>query len=193
MKISSALIGSLVLAISALAQVPAPSVNPTQPAPKTAAEKAAADKAAADKAKAAKTAPKTAPKAAPAAKAAPDPKAAAKKDEAPGKIEGFEIARGERGFLGLQIVNSTFKLSFYDSKKKLVAPDVATAILRWNVSYQKQPERVLLVPSDKALTSERTIKPPYSFRVSISLFKEPLTGGDGSDAGAETFSVDFSQ
>ena len=192
MKISSALLGSLVLAISALAQVPAPSANPTRPAPKTAAEKAAADKAAADKAKAAKTAPKTVPKAAPAPKPAPDPKAA-KKDEAPGKIEGFEIPRGERGFLGLQIVNSTFKLSFYDAKKKLVAPDVATAVLRWNVTYQKQPERVLLVPNDKALTSERTIKPPYSFRLSLSLFKEPLTGGDGSEAGAETFSVDFSQ
>lgn len=190
MKISCALLGSLVLALSAYAQAPAPSANPTQPAPKTAAEKAAADKA-----KAAKTAPKTAPKPAPApaAKATPDPKAAAKTDDAPGKIEGFEIPRGERGFLGLQVVNSMFKLTFYDAKKKVVAPDAATAILRWNVSYQKQPERVLLVPGDKALTSERTIKPPYSFRISIALFKQPLTGGDGSEAGAEMFTVDFSQ
>src|SRR4051812_5320057 len=46
-----------------------------------------------------------------------------KKDEGMGKIEGIEIAHG-KGFMGLQIVGGTFKLSFYDEKKKPTLPDV---------------------------------------------------------------------
>lgn len=111
---------------------------------------------------------------------------AKKKEDEIGKIDGLEIARGG-GFLGLQIVNGTFKLSFYDAKKKPVAPDVARAALRWNVNYQKQPERVVLVPGDKALVSDKTIRPPYNFKLYLALFK-----GEGDD-GAENLTVDFSQ
>src|SRR5258708_4495493 len=66
-----------------------------------------------------------------------------KKDEAPmAKIEGMEIARGT-GFMGLQLVNGTFRLSFYDAKKKAVAPDVTRANLHWKVHYQSLPERAV--------------------------------------------------
>jgi len=131
----------------------------------------------------------------PAAKA--DPGASAKKDgkkkeDEVGKIDGLEIARGS-GFLGLQIVNGTFKLSFYDAKKKPVAPDVASAAFRWNVNYQKMPERTILSPSGTALVSDKTVKPPYSFKLFVTLFKQAGSGADGSDAGAESFTIDFSQ
>ena len=56
-------------------------------------------------------------------------------DDAPGKIAGIEIARPNGGFLGLQIVNNNFVLSFYDAKKKKIPPDVARAALRWPVKY----------------------------------------------------------
>jgi hypothetical protein len=111
---------------------------------------------------------------------------AKKKEDEIGKIDGMEIARGG-GFLGLQIVNGTFKLSFYDAKKKPVAPDVTRAAFRWNVNYQKQPERVVLMPSDKSLVSDKTVRPPYSFKLFITLFR-----GE-SDEGAENLTVDFTQ
>jgi hypothetical protein len=111
---------------------------------------------------------------------------AKKKEDETVKIDGMEISRGS-GFLGLQIVNGTFKLSFYDAKKKAVAPDVARAALRWNVNYQKQPERAVLLPSGKDLVADKTVRPPYNFRLYISLFK-----GD-SDDNLESFTVEFSQ
>ncbi len=108
-----------------------------------------------------------------------------KKDEAPAKIEGMEIARGT-GFMGLALVSGTFKLTFYDAKKKPVAPDVTRANLIWKVHYQSLPERTVLNPNGKALTSEYIVKPPHSFYLTIILVK-----GDGDDAPTETFNLDF--
>jgi hypothetical protein len=110
-----------------------------------------------------------------------------KKEEPPPKIEGMEIARGS-GFLGLQLVNGTFKLSFYDAKKKPVAPDVTRAALRWNVNYQSTPEHTVLNPDGKSLTSAKAVKPPYAFKLFITLIK-----GEGGDAVTENFTVDFHQ
>ena len=127
----------------------------------------------------------------PAAK--PDAKPAPKKVDDIGKIDGMEIARGG-GVMGLQIVNGTFKLSFYDAKKKPVAPDVVRAAFRWNVNYQKQPERTILNPGgDNSLVSEKTVKPPYNFKLFITLFKEAGAGYEATDVGAENLTVDFSQ
>ena len=108
-----------------------------------------------------------------------------KKEEAVAKIEGIEIPRGG-GFMGIQLVEGTFKLSFYDAKKKPVAPDVTRANLRWTVKNQSLPERVVINPDGKALTSPKVIKPPYSFSLSIILVK-----GEGDDAATENFTVDF--
>ena len=64
----------------------------------------------------------------------------------PAKIPGMEISRGAKGFMGLELVNGNFKLSFYDEKKKPIAPDVTRAALRWDVKYQPTPERTVLNP-----------------------------------------------
>jgi hypothetical protein len=116
-----------------------------------------------------------------------------KKEEAPPKIEGVEIARGEAGFMGLQIVDSNFKLSFYDTKKKPIAADVSQAVLRWNPKYQKNEERVLLERSadGKYLTSPRVIRPPHTFKLYLTLFKEPSTGTEA--VAAENYVIDFAQ
>jgi len=161
-----------------------PSVNPNAPA-KPEAKPAAPAMPPAAKAEPGKAAAKADPN-------APAKKDGKKKEDEMGKIEGLEIARGS-GFLGLQIVNGTFKLSFYDAKKKPVAPDVASGAFRWNVNYQKMPERTILSPSGTALVSDKTVKPPYSFKLFVTLFKQAGGGADGSDAGAESFTVDFSQ
>ncbi len=109
-------------------------------------------------------------------------------DEPEPKIEGFAVERARGGFLGVQIVDARFVVSFYDAEKKQVAPDVARAVLRWPVRYQPADERLVLNPSPdgQTLTSPRVIRPPHSFRLSILLFVE------GSADALESYRVDFS-
>ena len=110
-----------------------------------------------------------------------------KKKEAPlPKIEGIEIPHGE-GFMGLQLVSGTFKLSFYDKKKKPTLPDVVRAALRWKVNYQPTEERTVLnSDGGNALASGKVVKPPYTFKLFITLIK-----GEGDDAPTESLTVDF--
>lgn len=111
-----------------------------------------------------------------------------KKADEMGKIEGMTLARGP-GFIGVQIANGVFKLTAYDAKKKPVAADFTRAVLRWNAPYQKLPERTQLMPGGGigSFTSEKIVRPPHTFRLSITLFK-----GDTDDAPTESFSLDFS-
>lgn len=127
-------------------------------------------------------------------KAAPVPKNAkpAKKADKPGKIDGVEVARGgERGFLGIKVENNTWVVSFYDQKKKPVAADVASIALRWPVQYQPNPERALLTPTGdgKVMSSEKTVRPPFNYRLYLTLLKDP----SATDQPAETYVVDFHQ
>lgn len=134
----------------------------------------------------------TAPAATPArsgAKGSADKEA---KKEEPAKIEGMEIARGSHGFLGLQIVNGTFKMSFYDTKKKPAPPDVARAILRWEAKIKAPPERVVMLPGGEANTfvSEKIVRPPYNFKLTILLLP---AAPEGTEPVPETLLVDFRQ
>ena len=130
-------------------------------------------------------------KAAPAAaddSATKDPK---KKEEPPAKIEGMEIARSGGGFLGLKVVNGTFKMFFYDAKKKATTPNVARAILRWDGKYKAPPERVVLTAGGpNTFISERTVKPPYKFRLSLLLLPD---APEGTEPAGENYNVDFAQ
>lgn len=128
---------------------------------------------------------KAAPKTVPTALEKKDDKK--KKEEAPGKIEGMEIGRGE-GFLGIQLVKGSFKLTAYNAKKKPVAADFTRVGLRWQPANQKGPERTMLLPGGGVgvFTSERIVKPPLRFRLFITLIK-----GDGDDAPVENLTVEF--
>lgn len=132
------------------------------------------------------------PKTAPATKA-PTAKAPAaktvKKEEPPPKIEGITIPRG-KNFLGIQIVNGTFKLSFYDEKKKPMPADVPRAVLRWDPKYKVGKERLLLGLGEdgKSLTSPKNIRPPYNFKLYITLLKD---ASEAEDPVGETFVIDF--
>ena len=117
-------------------------------------------------------------------------KAGAKKEEPPLKIAGMEIPRGQ-GFMGLEVVDGNFKLTFYDAKKKPVPPDVARAAFRWDTKSKSGPERVLLTPGGpNSLSSPKTIRPPYIFKLFITLLKDEA--GDDYAAG-ESFVIDFRQ
>lgn len=123
--------------------------------------------------------------------------APAKKAEAPPpKIDGIEISRGERGFLGVQMIEGNFKISFYDPNKKPVAADVARAVLRWDPKYKVGKEQVVLNRSDdgKSLVSPRNIRPPYNFKLIVTLIKEatdPDAGAAETVEGNETYVIDF--
>jgi hypothetical protein len=113
--------------------------------------------------------------------------AAKKKEEKIGKIEGMEVARAE-GFIGVQVVNGVFKIRTYDAKKKPVAANFTKIGLRWNVQYQKAPERTVLFPSGGVgeFSSEKVVKPPYAFKLFVTLIK-----GEGDDAPVENYQIDF--
>lgn len=125
-------------------------------------------------------------KAAPSAKAAPaDP--AKKKEEAMGKITGTEIPRANGTFLGLEVVNGTFKLTFYDKKKKPVTMDVTRATARWPNTRAPGDNRTVLNGSGTSLVGAKPVVPPYTFNVYLTLLR-----GEGENAQAvESFVVPF--
>ncbi len=118
------------------------------------------------------------------------PAAKGKKEEKP-VIEGMAIPRGT-GFLGIRIVDSTFQLSFYNSEKKPIPVDVDRAALRWDPKYKVGEERVVLNPSadGKSLVSPKNIRPPYLFKLYITLVREAAPDRAPLN---ETFIVDFRQ
>jgi len=109
----------------------------------------------------------------------------------PPKIEGMEVARAGGGFLGVAIVGGTFKISFYDAKRKPAQADVARALLRWDPKYKQGSERVVLTlaADGKSLASAKTIRPPYAFRLFITLLKNEAATEESS--AGEVLVVDF--
>ena len=110
------------------------------------------------------------------------------KPEPPAKIDGIVLNRPNGGFLGLQLLNSNFKLSFYDAKKKPATVDVARATARWPVHYKIGPdERAVLNPTadGKALTSTWFVRPPHTFKLYLSLLN------DGQENAVESYVIDF--
>lgn len=121
-------------------------------------------------------------------------KSAPKKAEPSGKeerkINGIAVPRSSGGFLGVEIVNATFRISFYDAKKVPIAPDAVRAILRWDPKYKIGKEQVVLNPGDdgKSLSSPKSIRPPYLFKLYITLVKD--AAGTEESTG-ETYVIDF--
>jgi hypothetical protein len=129
-------------------------------------------------------------KAAPAKTA--DPKAAktpAKKDEKKKEVEpkipGVNIARPDGTWLGLEVVDGQFKLSFYDKKKKPAAVDVTRAIAAWPNPRGPGDNRTVLNVTGTALVGQKPVIPPFTFIVRLTLLK-----GEGDDSKAvENYSV----
>ncbi len=115
-----------------------------------------------------------------------------KKEDEMGKIEGVEVARGEKGYFGLQVVGGSFKLTFYNEKKKPTTGPFDRAALRWNPINKKGDERVVLLPdgSGQTFTAGSPVKPPYNFKVFVTLVKDAT---DGQPAVNENYVVDFKQ
>ena len=97
------------------------------------------------------------------------------------------MARPQGGFLGVELKDNSFQITFYDAKKHPVAADRTSAILRWSVHYQPNDERTELVPTGNpaVLGNDYAVKPPYNFRLHVTLL------GGGTDE-PETYLVGFS-
>jgi hypothetical protein len=104
-----------------------------------------------------------------------------------GTISGIPVKRPQGGWLGVELKDSCFVLTFYDEKKKPVAADRSSAVFRWPVHYQPNSERTELVPTgDPAVfASQYAVKAPYTFKLFITL----LTDGSTD---VETYTIDFS-
>lgn len=110
------------------------------------------------------------------------------------KIEGIVIARPNGSFLGLTLDNGTFKLSFYDKNKKPVSVDITRAAARWNPNYKQGSERIILnVAGDgKALVGSKPVRPPYAFKLFLTLLKNDAAGdGSAPEQAVESYTVDF--
>jgi len=91
-------------------------------------------------------------------------------EEKEGTISGTPIQRGEN-WIGIELKDSNFVLTFYNAKKKPVAADASSAVLWWPVHYQPNPERTELVPTDSpsVFASSYTVKTPHAFLLHITL------------------------
>ncbi len=105
------------------------------------------------------------------------------------KIDGIVIPRAKGGFLGLTLDGGNFKLAFYGANKLPVSVDVTRAAARWPVHYRPYEERTMLNPTadGMALISANFIRPPYAFKLSLTLIVE------GSAQPPESYVVDFQQ
>ena len=106
---------------------------------------------------------------------APAKPGAAAKEEPELVIPGITLTRKNGDFIGLELADGNFKLSFYDKNKKPIACDVAQATARWNPSYKKGDERRVLNPSGdgKTLVSNPpVVRPPYNFKLFLTLLSD---------------------
>lgn len=122
--------------------------------------------------------------------AAPKPATPGKpleKEEPP--IPGIVIQRstGDGKQLGLTLVNGSFKISFYDKKRKAIPVDVARARLNWQSKQRAIPDVTVLNVLDggKALGGGKPVHAPYVFVLRIAL----LNGEGNDEQSVENYTV----
>ncbi len=116
------------------------------------------------------------------------------KKAAEAKIDGVTVLRPDGTFLGVSLEGGTFKLTFYDKQKKKVKPDVPRAAARWNPSNKTGSDRIILNPSadGQALVGSKPVRPPYVFKLYLTLLKsESIAGGDSAEQATESYVLDF--
>lgn len=88
-------------------------------------------------------------------------------------IEGVVVERGDgEGYLGLTIDGNSFVLRFYDDEKFPEEPDATRATARWKVPGRSGRNHAVLNLARNALVSPALARPPFIYRVYISLLPE---------------------
>jgi len=131
----------------------------------------------------------------PAAELAPTPpaKVPTKKIEKPKPakepvIPGVTLARPNGTFLGFEVAaGGKVKISFYDKKKKPVAPDITKGLGRWKDPRAAGEIRTPLTASGTALISAKLALPPYNYNIYITL----LIGEGETAKVVESYTVQY--
>lgn len=107
------------------------------------------------------------------------------KEEEEGKIVGMPIARANGTWLSLRVDNGMFVLSFYDLKKKPLAPDAVRASAKWNPPQKAGNVYCMMAAGSDgvSLVGNKFVTPPHILKVYLSLF-------DANDKVIESFIVD---
>jgi hypothetical protein len=94
------------------------------------------------------------------------------KDEM-GTVAGTPVERAQGGWLGIELKDNCFRLTFYNEKKKPTPADVSSAVFWWPVRYQPNAERTQLLPTDDpaVFASPYPVKAPHTFILHIVLLK----------------------
>ena len=103
-------------------------------------------------------------------------------------IPGIVIERkDQKGYLGLELEDFKYKLTFYGENKEPIKADIPRALFRWSRINRSGSERYMLSAGSEAsvLTSPRNVKPPYNFRLFIVLLD------DDEETKSETYVVQF--
>ena len=95
------------------------------------------------------------------------------------KSPGMTLNRANGTFLGLEVANGFFKLSFYDKKKKPMAPDVTRVAMRWPNQRARGDIHAVMNPSGNSLVSTQRAETPVNYKIFLTLL-----AGEGADATA---------
>lgn len=109
------------------------------------------------------------------------------KEEPEPKIPGTVIPRGNGTFLSLTVEGGYFKLSFYDAKKKVMAPDVTRASVRWPNTRGPGDNRTMLNRAGDALAGNKVVLQPFNFNAYLTL----LSGEGDNVQAVESYVVKF--
>ena len=92
---------------------------------------------------------------------------------------GVNVARGD-GWFNFAAKGSRFIVTFYDVRKKPTAAEVQNGLVRYMYVAKRPKRTVLNLREDgQALISPPTVRPPYVFRVYLSLFsRNEADGGE---------------
>ncbi len=102
-------------------------------------------------------------------------------------IPGTVLPRSNGTFLGFEVLAGKVTVSFYDKKKKPMAPDVARGLARWKDPRGPGVIRTPMNASGTALVAVANALPPFNYSIDIQFLQ-----GDGEDAQiVESYTVPF--
>ena len=93
--------------------------------------------------------------------------------EAEPELEGVVVERPDGTFMTVTMDGTRALLSFFDAKKKPIAPVVERAFVKFRLSGRRPENRTLLPDAEgMSLTHGRPLRPPFVFRAFITLVHE---------------------
>lgn len=119
------------------------------------------------------------------------PPARPKADARPGTpdpdvvLPGSVIPHGE-GWLSLSLADGTFLVGLYDARKQPIDMPFVRATARWNSPLRSSEQHLVLNPTgdSRTLKGSRPVKPPYVFKVYLTLM-------NADDSVGASYVIDF--